>query len=87
MTLIRFNGTEKNIYVNLTMISSRVKIVFQNKDDVPEELILLSGFKELNEHNFIEQSDYSDMNYIYTSSKEDLSYTLTNDEADVYVEL
>ena len=67
-------------------ISGRVNIIFQNEDDIPDESVLLSGFKELNEHNYIEQSDYSDMRYIYLVSNEKNSYTLTNDEEDVYVE-
>lgn len=71
MSLIRFNSSEKKIDVKLSIdISGRVNIIFQNEDDIPDESVLLSGFKELNEHNYIEQSDYSDMRYIYLVSNE-----------------
>lgn len=88
MSLIKFNNTEQVIEVTLSMDSlGRVNIVFQNKTDIPDESILLSGFIELNEHNRIKQSDFSDMIYIYMLPKDNnLTYTLTNDEKDIYVE-
>jgi hypothetical protein len=88
MSLIKFNNTEQVINATLSVDSSgRVNIVFYDNNDIPDESILLSGFVELNEHNRIEQSDFTDMNYIYMSPKDDnLTYVLTNDEDDIYIE-
>lgn len=85
MSLIKFKNCTEYIEVNLSIIPyNRIKIIFENENDIPDEAILSSGFIELNEHNFIKQSDFSDMNYIYQKI-DDLTYTLTNDENDIYV--
>lgn len=88
MSLIRFkNSTEdNNIEVVLSTDSSdRIKITFLNETEIPIESTLLSGFVELNEHNFIEQSDFSDMNYLYLKINKS-TYVLTKNKDDVYVQ-
>lgn len=85
MSLIKFKNFSDIINVNLFFDSSgRVKISF-NKNSIPSESVLLSGFFEINEHNFIEQSDFSDMNYLYQKI-DDLTYVLTKEKDDVYIE-
>lgn len=86
MSLIRFNNSSdiENIEANLSLDSSgRVKICFKTKESIPDETTLLSGFSELNEHNFIQQSDFRNMNYLYQKIDE-LTYVLTNDNKDIY---
>lgn len=84
MSLIKFSNNEKK-YVNLSLDHfGRVKIIF-NDNNIPSMDILLSGFWEINEHNFFEQSDFSNMNYLYQKI-DDLTYVLTKDEKDVYIE-
>ena len=85
MSLIKFKDSSEYVEVDLSLDSlGRVKITF-NKDDILNESVLLGGFVEINEHNFIEQSDFSDMNYIYQKIS-DLAYILTNNENDIYTE-
>ncbi len=88
MSLIRFNNTTQNINVKLYIESiGRIKIVFDTENDVPPEISLGNGFKELNEHNIdLEQSDFSDMKYLYQKSEDNLTYIFTNDENDIYAE-
>ncbi|MCM1027119.1 MAG: hypothetical protein NC432_11830 [Roseburia sp.] len=88
MSLILFKKSSSNkpIEVSLSAYSnSRIKVVFADKSNVPKEKILTGGFVELNEHNYIEQSNFSDMNYIYQKLDE-LTYVLTSDKNDVYIE-
>lgn len=83
MSLIKFKDSSEYAAVNLSLDSlGRVKITF-NKDDIPNESVLLGGFVEINEHNFIEQSDFSDMNYVYQKI-DDLTYILSKDKDDIY---
>lgn len=87
MSLIKFKDFSDNekLNVNLSLDPlGRVMISF-TEDNIPNDSILLSGFIEINEHNFIEQSNFSDMNYIYHKI-DDLTYILTNDENDIYTE-
>lgn len=87
MSLIKFKGFsyDEKIDVSLSLDPlGRVKITF-DKDTLPNKSVLLSGFIEINEHNFIEQSDFSDMNYIYQKI-DNLTYILTNNENDIYTE-
>lgn len=82
MSLIKFKDSEY-VEVDLSLDSlGRVRITF-NKDDIPNNSVLLGGFVELNEHNFIVQSDFSDMNYIYQKIN-DSTYILTKDKDDIY---
>lgn len=84
MSLIKFIKSSNNIEVNLSVDSfGRVKIVFN--DNVPDESTLLSGFIELNEHNYLEQSDFSDMNYLYRKV-DDNTYIFTRNEDDIYTD-
>lgn len=86
MSLIKFINFPQNFVVNLSIVPhNRIKITFTNENDIPDKATLLGGFIELNEHNFIEQSDFSDMNYLYQKI-DDLTYVLTKDENDIYVE-
>lgn len=86
MSLIKFKDSSEYVEVNLSLDSlGRVKITF-NKDDIPNESVLLGGFVEINEHNFIEQANFSDMNYIYQKIN-DLTYILSKDKHDIYQEL
>ena len=85
MSLIKFKDSSEYIKVNLSLDPrGRTKLSF-SENSLPNETILLSGFFEINEHNLIEQSDFSDMKYIYQKI-DDLTYVLTNDENDVYIE-
>lgn len=85
MSLIKFTKSSAKTGVNLSVDSfGRAKIIFEN-DSIPDESILLSGFVELNEHNYLEQSDFSDMNYLYRKI-DDVTYILTRDESDIYIE-
>lgn len=85
MSLIKFNNQEKIFKVNLLIdsIYNHVIIKFNDETDIIDD-ILLNGFKELNEHNYIIQSDFSDMKYIYRIKEDGLTYILTNDENDIY---
>lgn len=88
MSLIKFKNFSENekIEVILSIVpNKRVKMTFKNITDIPDKSILLSGFIELNEHNFIEQSDFRRMNYIYRKLDE-LTYILTEKEDDIYIE-
>lgn len=86
MSIIRFIGTENHVNANLSFEeSNHIKIQFKNKVEVPHVSILLSGFRELNEHNYIEQSDFSEMKYLYRKIDE-LTYILTNNSNDIYIE-
>ncbi|MCM1189319.1 MAG: hypothetical protein NC541_08485 [bacterium] len=88
MSLILFkkSSSSKPIEVNLSSYpNGRIKMIFTDEKNIPKETILLGGFVELNEHNYIEQSDFIDMNYIY-HKLDDTTYILTNDKDDVYVE-
>lgn len=85
MSLIKFKNSSDNINVNLSYDPmGRVEITFI-ENNIPNELILLSGFFEINEHNFIVQADFSNMNYLY-QKLDDLTYVLTKDENDIYIE-
>lgn len=88
MSLIKFNNNENNVKVDLSLdAKNRAKITFINKNDVPDDAeILLGGFKEINEHNFIVQSDFSEMIYIYRIYDDGLTYVFTKDENDIYIE-
>lgn len=87
MSIIKFNKSQNIIEVNLSIdFNNRVKIEFISFDDIPDENILCGGFQELNEHNHIVQSDFSNMKYIYRQIEEDLCYIMTSDENDIYVE-
>lgn len=87
MSLIKFKDSsdDEKIDANLSLDPlGRVKISF-TEDNIPDESVLLGGFFEINEHNFIEQSDFSNMNYIYQKI-DDLTYILTHDENDIYAD-
>lgn len=85
MSLIKFVKASENIEVKLSIDHlNHVKIVFIN-DNIPDESTLLSGFIELNEFNFLEQSNFSNMNYLYRKI-DNVTYILTKDENDVYTE-
>lgn len=85
MSLIKFKDSSEYIKVSLSLDSmGRVKISF-NKNSLPDETTLLGGFFEVNEHNLIEQADFSDMNYLYQKI-DDLTYVITKDENDIYTE-
>ena len=86
MSLIKFIESSDNIEADLSVdILGRTKITFKDDSVIPDESTLLSGFIELNEHNYIEQSDFSDMNYLYRKI-DDMTYILTRDESDNYIE-
>jgi len=86
MSLIRFNKITDPIEVKLSIDSSgHLILVFLNKNDIPNKSILTSGFIELNEHNFIVQSNFMDMNYIFREVN-DYTYILTKEPDDVYIE-
>lgn len=86
MSLIQFENMEP-IKTTLSYdLFNRILITFCSTDDVPDDSILVGGFKELNEHNFLEQADHSDMNYIYRKFEDGLTYILTSNENDVYIE-
>ncbi len=89
MAHIKFINDE-NLY-NVTLSSytvdrnvNRIKIVFNSADEsnvAPIE----NGFIEVNEHNYVEQADFSNMKYIYRQL-DDITFILTENEEDVYVE-
>lgn len=86
MSLIKFIESSNNIEVDLSVdIWGRTKITFKDDSVIPDESTLLSGFIELNEHNYIEQSVFSEMNYLYRKI-DDMTYILTKDENDIYIE-
>ena len=88
MALIKFNNTE-NIYdINLSCYSiknNRMKLQFYSDFDTVEPLISL-GFVELNEHNLIVQSDFSNQKYIYRIIQEENVIITTESENDVWIE-
>ena len=85
MSLIKFKDSSECIKVSLSLDPlGRAKLSF-SENNLPNEATLLSGFFEINEHNFIEQSGFSDMNYVYQKIN-DLTYVLTKDENDIYTE-
>jgi hypothetical protein len=87
MALIKFNNSNNLLDVSLSIdAAKRTIIIFKNIEDVPDKAILLSGFKEHNEHrlNFI-QSDFSNMNYLYRQV-DDTTYILTSKLDNEYVE-
>lgn len=84
MQVINFIDSTENVKANLFIDSyGRVEIKFLSEKDIPDESILLSGFIELNEHNYICQSDFKDMRYLYCK-KDSMTYMLTNDPHDIY---
>lgn len=88
MSLIKFNNSSDNQLLEASLFIDsvgRVKIFFPNKEIIPDQSILLSGFMELNEHNHLEQSDFSNMNYLY-KEVDNTTYILTSDQEDIYKE-
>lgn len=88
MSLIRFNNMNKYYSVKLTYNVNtddckRLTIEFQREADLIEANIS-NGFIELNEYNFVKQSDYSDMKYIY-EKRNNKTVVLSNLESDKYV--
>lgn len=85
MQIIQFNNTQERYAVALGIQSNRIICTFSSDKDALNAP-LSNGFVELNEHNYIVQSDFSDYKYIYKKGADGVTYVLTNDENDVYVE-
>lgn len=86
MSLIKFKDYSNHLQAQLSMdYFGRLTLIFEDKDNVPTESILTNGFIELNEHNLIEQADFSNMNYIFRKIN-DYTYILTKDKEDNYKE-
>lgn len=85
MPLIKFKNSEPMNVILSHDLFDRIIITFHSMNEIPDENILVGGFKELNEHNFLEQANHSDMNYIYRKLDNGLSYILTKNKNDVYM--
>lgn len=85
MQKIRFNESEINYNVNLSLQNDRIICVFDNEKDA-ESAPIENGFVEINEHNGITQSDYSNYKYIYKKGADNKTYILTVNADDIYVE-
>lgn len=85
MQKIRFIESNTEYMVSLKMKNNRIVCIFKDKEDA-SSAPLSEGFVELNEHNDIEQSDYSEYKYIYKQGADEITYILTNNEDDIYVE-
>jgi len=90
MSLIKFLNNNKTHKINLSFYPSestkRVLLEFNNATDIPDESELLSGFVELNEHNLIEQGDFSEFIYLYRKFDDCPHYILSNTIDDIYHE-
>ena len=90
MAFIKFTNNEKLYTVTLSNYPSpadrkRMKLCFLSEKEA-KEVSVESGFVELNEHNHVNQSDFSNMNYVYRKFDDNKSFILSNMEGDVYTE-
>ena len=87
MSLIRFNDTNTIIEVGLSVTKyndiNRVRIEFESSTDIPEKAILLGGFVELNEHNYVVQGDFSKLINLYDEEDNGLAFVLSDIEGDI----
>ena len=90
MANIKFNNDKKIYCVKLSNYTvnksiNRIKIVFNSVDEA-NSAPMKNGFVELNEHNFVEQADFSNMIYIYRKYDDGITFILTENVNDIYVE-
>lgn len=89
MAIIKFTNNEKLHTVTLTNYPSptdrkRVKLCFSSEEEAGEATVE-SGFVELNEHNHIVQSDFSNMTFLYRKLADNKTFILSDTEGDIYV--
>ncbi|MBQ7781114.1 MAG: hypothetical protein IJ405_03730 [Lachnospiraceae bacterium] len=89
MAIIKFTNNEKLHTVTLTNYPSpadrkRVKLCFSSADEANKAAVQ-SGFVELNEHNHIVQSDFSNMTFVYQKLADNKTFILSDTEGDIYV--
>lgn len=83
MQIIKFNNSAEIFKADLFIdTDGHIKIKFMSEEDVPNESVLFSGFVELNEHNYMCQSDFTDMRYLHYK-KDSLTYILTKKDKDI----
>lgn len=83
MQKIRFKNNDE-VYVVTMSFTNNNRLYIKFNSAVTNN-IFSDGFIELNEHNLVEQSDFSNMKYIYRDFNDGLQFILTESENDVYV--
>ena len=85
MQKIRFVKNNLEYNVSLKSNVNRIVCTFENESDAKNAPIS-EGFVEINEHNGVVQSDFSEYKYIYKEGNDGVTFVLTTDENDIYVE-
>lgn len=83
MQKVRFKNNDEVYDVIMSLMdNNRLYIKFNNS---VTKNIFNAGFVELNEHNLVEQSDFSNMKYVYRDFNDGVQFILTESKNDVYV--